>query len=135
MTRPHDDTVLVRLAEQPWPDGRDAPPAQFLWRGRLYLVNEVLGCWRERQASWSLEPAQEVHGLGGGSGRGSASDGPVAGSLAVQAGADREVWRVVAAAGRSSDPGVYHLARDATSPTARSRDAPTATWRLLQVCD
>lgn len=134
MTRVHDDTVLVRLAEQPRPDGRDAP-TQFLWRGRLYLVNEVLGCWRERQASWSLEPAPAVHGAGRGSGTGSASDRPTAGSQAAQAGADREVWRVVAAAGRSSDPGVYHLARDATSPTATSRHAPTGTWRLLQVGD
>ena len=55
MTRGYDDTVHVRLADEPRPDGRDAP-AQFLWRGRLYLVREVLGYWRERQAWWSLDP-------------------------------------------------------------------------------
>jgi hypothetical protein len=137
MTRGYDDTVHVRLADQARPDGRDAP-AQFLWRGRLYLVNEVLGYWRERQAWWSLEPAQAVHGLAGpgaGVGAGSAPSRPPAGSRAAQVGADREVWRVEAAAGRSADRGVYHLARDAGSPTATPRQAAAGTWRLLQVCD
>jgi len=50
-------------------------------------------------------------------------------------GADREVWRVEAAAGRSAGAGIYHLARDAASPTATSRQAAAGTWRLLQVCD
>ncbi len=137
MTRGYDDTVHVRLADDPRPDGRDAP-SQFLWRGRLYLVSAVLGYWRERQAWWSLEPALAVHGVGGERpGHGVPAPGLPAGGRAADVGADREVWRVEAAPGRSASPGVYHLARDASSPTATAtaRHVAAGTWRLLQVCD
>lgn len=133
MTRGYDDTVHVRLAEAPRPDGRDAP-SQFLWRGRLYLVSAVLGYWRERQAWWSLEPALAVHGVGGEGAGAPAPRSPTSGR-AADVGADREVWRVEAAPGRSASPGVYHLARDAPSPTATARQVSAGTWRLLQVCD
>ena len=133
MTRGYDDTVHVRLADGPRADGRDAP-SQFLWRGRLYLVNEVLGYWRERQAWWSLEPAAAVHGAGETGGAATASR-PPAGARAAAVGADREVWRVEAAAGRQASRGVYHLARDAASPAATPRQVAAGTWRLLQVCD
>jgi len=136
MTRGYDDTVHVRLADDPRPDGRDAP-SQFLWRGRLYLVSAVLGYWRERQAWWSLEPALAVHGAGHGADPGGGVPAPrqPAGSRAAHVGADREVWRVEAAPGRSASAGVYHLARDAPSPAATARQSAAGTWRLLQVCD
>lgn len=135
MTRGHDDSIHVRLGDAR-PDGR-RPPAQFLWRGRLYLVREVLGYWRERQAWWSLEPARAVHGepepLGAvPTGRpGTATATLPARSHVAQVGADREVWRVEAAPGRSAHPGVYQLASDAAAPDGTA----DRTWRLLQVHD
>ncbi|GAB4064937.1 hypothetical protein GCM10028777_12950 [Angustibacter speluncae] len=146
MTRGHDDTVHVRLGDA-GADGR-RPPTQFLWRGRLYLVREVLGYWRERQAWWSLEPARAVHGEDDGPTGAVPAGRPGAGatttrtapSRVAQVGADREVWRVEAAPGRSSHPGVYQLACDAVAPVptaddrARDRTADR-TWRLLLVHD
>lgn len=145
VTRGYDDTVHVRLGDAR-PDGR-RPPAQFLWHGRLYLVREVLGYWRERQAWWSLEPARAVHGEGctlgavpPGRPGGTATATRPAPSRLAQVGADREVWRVEAASGRSCHPGVYQLACDAAAPVptggARIPDlAPERTWRLLRVQD
>ncbi|MBT0771069.1 hypothetical protein KIH74_19170 [Kineosporia sp. J2-2] len=34
----------------------------FLWRGRLYVVREVLGHWRERRDWWSTAAARALHG-------------------------------------------------------------------------
>jgi hypothetical protein len=129
VTRGYDDTVHVRLGDAR-PDGRRAPD-QFLWRGRLYLVREVLGHWRERQAWWSLDQARAVHGEGRATATATAT--LPSGSRLAQVGADREVWRVEAAPGRSSHHGVYQLAGDAPGPVDGAGTA--RTWRLLQVHD
>jgi hypothetical protein len=47
MTRLHADPVEVRCE-------RDVP-AQFLWRGRLYLVQEVLARWTESGQWWRTD--------------------------------------------------------------------------------
>ena len=140
-------------------DGRDAPgfaasdgsgaPAQFLWRGRLYLVRDVLAHWVEIGAWWSL-PRRT-----GGTTRRSGDD-PVgappspydvdpaapARSVAADVGAvEREVWRVEAAAGRSATCGVYDLVRHvpAVAPAAvragSRRPAPPPRWRLARALD
>ena len=44
MTRLHSDPVEVRR--------RDDVPEQFLWRGRLYVVREVLARWTEAGGWW-----------------------------------------------------------------------------------
>ena len=44
MTRLHADPVEVRR--------RDDVPEQFLWRGRLYVVREVLARWTEAGGWW-----------------------------------------------------------------------------------
>ena len=51
---------------------RDGEPDQFLWRGRHYVVREVLGSWTE-SGSWWRAPA--VHALASGDASG-AGDGP-----------------------------------------------------------
>jgi len=89
-------------------DVQDPPPSAFVWRGRLYIVRDVIGHWRERRAWWreALDPDEEVaaHGLD---------------SL------EHEVWRVEASPGRLAGTGVYDLGMDGS---ARS-------WRLLRVAD
>jgi hypothetical protein len=60
-------------------------PAQFLWRDRLYLVRDVLGCWVESTAWW--RGGRESPG-------------------------EREVWRVEAGRGRHQHRLVADLALD-----------------------
>jgi hypothetical protein len=54
MTRLHADPVEVRTAA-----AADGPvPEQFLWRGRLYLVREVLARWTASGTWWRGEPQE-----------------------------------------------------------------------------
>jgi len=87
--------------------GAGEGPDQFLWRGRLWQVREVVAHWVETGAWWKL-PAGPV------------AD-PVAGPVAdpvVDPVAEREVWRVAAAhpmlRADDDDPGfgVFDLAFD-----------------------
>lgn len=63
-------------------------PVAFTWRGRSYVVREVLDHWRERRAWWRA---------------------------ALQAGGldtehlEERVWRVAASPGRALATGVYEL--------------------------
>src|SRR4051812_47819818 len=89
--RPYDDLVEVRKApaggcEKPGlgsdlgPDlGTDLGPDQFLWRGRLWQVREVIAHWVESGAWWVARPEEAPHGS--------------------QLAREREVWRVAAARG------------------------------------
>jgi hypothetical protein len=97
--RLYDDLVDVRKGPA---DGLDPEseehPDQFLWRGRLWQVREVLAHWRESGAWWVRRP----------------EEGPGRSELVHE----REVWRVAAARGRAvsavDDPGfgVFDLAFD-----------------------
>ena len=97
--RRYDDPVEVRKGLVPGAGGQVEGPEQFLWRGRLWKVCDVVGHWVETGPWWqagSLQPAS-VHDLV----------------------ADREVWRVEAARGRAAagagpDPGrgVFDLVFD-----------------------
>ena len=71
--RRYDDPVEVRK-------GADEDPDQFLWRGRLWQVREVVAHWVETGAWWARP----------------------SGGTAVDADLlrEREVWRVAAARGR-----------------------------------
>ncbi len=137
MVRRYDDPVEVRPAGADGSGGSE--PASFLWRGRLYVVRDVLGHWRERRAWWTAPAARALHGEAdlvpedpAGAGlvnrplRG-ASGGPVRSAL----GEEHEVWRVEASRGRAFGSGVYDLCRDL------SMTAPEAPggWRLLRVAD
>jgi hypothetical protein len=99
VTRRYTEPVDVRR--------RDDAPAQFLWRGRVYVVRDVLAHWVESRPWWLLaEPA----------GRASASQPsagqPSAGRASVGLADEREVWRVEAGAGRLHGVGVYDLRFD-----------------------
>ena len=88
-------------------------PSAFLWRGRLYIVRDVIGHWRERRAWWreALDPDEEVaaHGLDC---------------------LEQEVWRVEASPGRLAGTGVYDLGMNDLGG-----DGPMRGWRLLRVAD
>ena len=89
--RRYDDPVEVRK-------GADEDPDQFLWRGRLWQVREVVAHWVETGAWWT----RRAHATAGGQQDGQL-DGPLDGDLLRE----REVWRVAAARGRvaASAPG------------------------------
>jgi hypothetical protein len=94
MSRRYAEQVEVRIGSESMsgPDLgilRTAAPSQFLWRGRLYLVRVVLAHWVEDRAWWRHR-------------------GPD-GLPAVADAGEQQVWRVEAAAGRSTGTGVYDL--------------------------
>jgi hypothetical protein len=86
----------------------DPTPSAFLWRGRLYVVRDVIGHWRERRAWWrdALDPGEDTAAPG----------------LDCL---EQEVWRVEASSGRLAGTGVYDL----------GMDGPVRGWRLLRVAD
>jgi hypothetical protein len=133
MVRRYEEPVEVR----PAPDGER--PGSFLWHGRLYVVRDVLGHWRERRAWWASAAARAVHGDGEErSGPGGPGQGPGTGPDAVPddeqevrgprvaLAPEREVWRVEASRGRVHGSGVFDLCREGAHADA---------WRLVRVAD
>ena len=153
MTRRYADPVQVMRRQTD--ECEDGAPAMFLWRGRLYVVREVLGHWWERRAWWTGADARAVHGEVPPSGAaGPAPDrgdgGVVAGApgdAVARSGADREVWRVAASPGSAYGTGVYDLSEEGCLPEERAKalqagdvrsacgEGTTPTWRLLRVAD
>jgi hypothetical protein len=80
--RRYDDQVEVRK-------GADEDPDQFLWRGRLWQVREVVAHWVETGAWWTRGPTGQDKDKPG-------KDKAVDADLLRE----REVWRVAAARGR-----------------------------------
>ncbi|WP_338752031.1 DUF6504 family protein [Janibacter alittae] len=121
MVRLVEETIEVRMADpqhrsaegQPG-DGRGGPE-QFLWRGRLYLVTEVVAHWQERRPWWRAATEQPLAQV------------PLA----------RDVWRVSASRGLGSAPGVYDLGVDGAAATSPAGSAGSAgpTWLLLRTQD
>ena len=79
--RRYDDPVEVRK-------GADEDPDQFLWRGRLWQVREVVAHWVETGAWWTRRTADRAGHPGGG--------------VDTDLLREREVWRVTAARGRAA---------------------------------
>jgi hypothetical protein len=106
MTRRYDDPVDVRR--------RDDAPAEFLWRGRLYVVREVLTHWVESGAWWRGTTAPV-----------SLPSDPdtISGPDAIDD--ELEVWRVEASAGQMYGTGVFDLGFGWTR----------GSWTLLQALD
>lgn len=139
--RRYEEPVEVRPAA----DGER--PGSFLWHGRLYVVRDVLGHWRERRAWWASAAARAVHGVdaagagapvvdgvpgGAGDGLPAEPDGEVRGPR-VAVVPEREVWRVEASRGRAHGSGVFDLCREVVAEVGASgRSQP---WRLVRVAD
>lgn len=117
--RRYGDPVEVRTAidQLEGLDGEVAPDA-FIWRGRLYVVGTVLARWHERRAWWRDPAASSLLGLG--------SDDVSAVSTEPALTGECRVWRVEAAAGRSSPVGVYDMVHT---------PGPSDTWHLARVAD
>ena len=124
MVRRYEEPIEVRagvgIAELEAPqEGRDPvghvpdpAPSAFLWRGRLYVVREVIGHWRERRAWWreAFDPDEDT------------AENTAAQGLDCL---EQQVWRVEASPGRLAGTGVYDL----------GMDGPVRGWRLLRVAD
>lgn len=139
MTRLHPEPVEVRA--------RDGAPEQFLWRGRLYVVREVLASWTESGGWWRAAALQALAtgdtsaGLPETSlstvplpaspkwaqrawGEPAPEVGAAVGAIGIDDG-ERGWWRVEAAAGRRADSGVYDLCFDWSA----------GSWSLARVLD
>lgn len=111
--RRYDDLVEVRKGPVIGRDGdaHDEGPQQFLWRGRLWQVREVVAHWRETGAWWMRQATQTA--------------------ASVDTLQEREVWRVTAARGRAVDAhddpgfGVFDLIFDWAH----------GDWRLVRSID
>ena len=141
MVRRYEEPIEVRAAgERAAPDGASAgasagspgAPTAFLWRGRLYVVRQVLDHWKERRPWWrdALDERRVPAAVAAPSSfAGDGTSGPgkeaVGGVDILGDARERQVWRVEASAGRMAGTGVYDLGVD-PSP---------GQWRLLRVAD
>jgi hypothetical protein len=97
--RRYDDTIEVRRGLV---NGTEAPE-QFLWRGRLWLVHDVMAHWVETGAWWEQGQVRSLLGTddAGAGGDDDGDDGGEDGGPAGDLLGEREVWRVGAASGRA----------------------------------
>lgn len=126
----HPELSGPPAGEVPAGEVPDEVPAAFIWRGRLYVVREVLGHWRERRAWWrdALDPTSSHVAMS--SHVPAPSHAPARNLVAASTHGDtttsleleQEVWRVAASAGRTHATGVYDLGH-------------LHQWRLLKVAD
>lgn len=120
MVRLVEESIEVRLGEPQRTGTRcqrgagSIAPEQFLWRGRLYRVIEVVDHWQERHAWWRAAAEQPLAQV------------PLA----------RDVWRVEASRGRSSPPGVYDLGVDGVGAGGDGAGTGAeSSWLLLRTQD
>lgn len=106
--RVYEETIEVRRGEV---CGREAP-SQFLWRDRLWIVRAVEQHWVVTGPWWDSSAARAVR------------DGAVTPGEEEILG-EEEIWRVVAASGRTGTHGVYELTHVVASDS----------WRLSRVVD
>lgn len=96
---------------------RDGTPEQFLLRDRLYLVRSVLARWTE-PGGWRWSGPGRFAAVPVPPGDGAAGAVAVINSVPVDL-ADRELWRVEAAAGMSARLEVFDLCRDIAAERPR----------------
>ena len=105
--RRYDDPVEVRKGLVPGAGGDVEGPEQFLWRGRLWKVCDVVGHWVETGPWWQSAKVAPVLG---------ADSSSVGTRVDLTASvhdlvADREVWRVEAARGLAGASGASGAGR------------------------
>ncbi len=132
--RKYDDPVEVRKGMVPGPGGRQEGPEQFLWRGRLWKVCDVVAHWVETGPWWQSAGAHALLGADsadGADGLAQVGSGGGATAVALDLAAEREVWRVEAARGLvaagpdGSGRGVFDLVLDWTD----------GSWQLARCVD
>jgi hypothetical protein len=120
VSRLHTDTVEVVR--------HDDLPAQFMWRGRLYVVREVLARWTESGGWWRQAAVLAVSDgqSDGQSSRPGADRAGAPGSEPASLDDGEQDWfRVEAGAGRAAGTGVYDLCLHTA----------TGSWSLARVLD
>ena len=123
--RRYDDPVEVRRGMVRGEQGPVEGPEQFLWRGRLWKVADVLARWVETGPWWQSAEADAVRGAAVST---VSTEATVATLAPADLLAEREVWRVEAAAGRNATTegrGVFDLVLDWTD----------GTWQLARCLD
>jgi hypothetical protein len=97
--RRYDEPIEVRRGLVA---GQEAPE-QFIWRGRLWVVRDVVSHWVETGAWWDQEGIAALLGVGAEqrAGLGTASTGVTAVPLGADLLAESDLWRVEASRGRS----------------------------------
>jgi hypothetical protein len=115
--RRYDDPVEVRKGLVHGSGGDVEAPEQFLWRGRLWKVSDVVGHWVETGPWWQSSNVAAV--LGAEDRDGPTPDLPGRSPSVHDLVAEREVWRVEAArglvaagAGPGAGRGVFDLVFD-----------------------
>ncbi|MGH3472376.1 MAG: DUF6504 family protein [Nocardioidaceae bacterium] len=88
--RRYDEPIAVRRGLVA---GQEAPE-QFLWRGKLWMVREIVCHWVETGAWWEQSGVVALLGIGVGAGPGASA------SRGADLLGEREVWRVEEARGR-----------------------------------
>lgn len=123
MTRLHADPVEVQRHDT----GAGPDPAQFLWRGRLYVVREVLARWTEAGGWWRTPAVRALTSGDGapGGAPGGAAAGGAGGPLGAVDDRQRSWWRVEAGRGAAAGTGVYDLCLDEAQ----------GSWSLARVLD
>lgn len=115
----NEQTSEATLAQEcPTPER----PEAFIWRGRLYVVRDVIAEWRERRAWWrEALDANEAD--------------VVPGQSIAAAASEQRVWRVEASPGWSFAPGVYDLAHDESALASSDGGTSSGQWSLVRVAD
>ena len=122
--RRYDDPVEVRRGLVDGPGGQQEGPEQFLWRGRLWKVRDVVAHWVETGPWWQSAGVHAVLGADGATGT-TGTTGTTGGTATATATAgmrtdllaEREVWRVEASRGLAAThaaggPGLFDLVFD-----------------------
>ncbi len=127
--RRYDDPVEVRRGMVSGAQGPVEGPEQFLWRGRLWKVADVLARWVETGPWWQSAEADAVRGTDEAGEHGEGRSGVAVATLTpVDPLAEREVWRVEAAAGR-------HATREGRGIFDLVFDWADGTWQLARCVD
>jgi Family of unknown function (DUF6504) len=131
--RRYEDPIEVRKGWIGPPQAGIEGPEQFLWRGRLWKVREVIAHWVETGPWWTTSAAQAVIGAEDAPSEGSGPTGLDSRTLDLLD--EREIWRVEAGPGGP--------ARDSASPSAEGSggvfdlafDWSEGNWQLIGCLD
>ena len=126
--RRYDDPVEVRKGMV----GDTEGPEQFLWRGRLWKVSDVVGHWVETGPWWQSSGARAALGDEEPTER---SGGVVTGVISGDLAADREVWRVEASRGLAAARGTATASGPGRGVFDLVFDWAQGSWQLARCLD